>query len=99
MVRNPGAAVFTSRHGLRDVHAIERHGGEISASARQMREPWRPAHGDGAAAHTGDVQSMLVPAREPIDWSGFAVWLSMLLAAWGEQVLRVKGLVDLDDGS
>jgi G3E family GTPase len=107
---NPGAAVFTSRHGVREVHAIERrsvrevkvierHGGEVPAHGLRMRERWRPANGDMPAAHTDDVQSLLIPAQEPIDWIGFAVWLSMLVQAWGEQVLRVKGLVELDDGT
>jgi G3E family GTPase len=30
----------------------------------------------------------------PVDWVAFTVWLSMLLHAHGERVLRVKGLLD-----
>ena len=29
-----------------------------------------------------------------VDWTGFGIWLSMLLNARGEEVLRVKGLLD-----
>jgi G3E family GTPase len=35
----------------------------------------------------------------PVDWLGFAVWLSMLLHARGQDVLRVKGLLELDAGT
>jgi G3E family GTPase len=31
----------------------------------------------------------------PVDWIAFSVWLSMLLHAHGEEVLRVKGLLDM----
>lgn len=32
---------------------------------------------------------------EPLDWIAFSVWLSMLLHAHGEAVLRVKGLLEV----
>lgn len=33
----------------------------------------------------------------PVDWTGFGIWLSMLLHARGEEVLRVKGLLDVGE--
>jgi G3E family GTPase len=30
-----------------------------------------------------------------VDWTAFGIWLSMLLHARGEDVLRVKGLLDV----
>jgi G3E family GTPase len=62
-----------------------------------LREPG-PAQ-DGAATHTDDVSSLVLRAERPVDWLGFAVWLSMLLHARGQQVLRVKGLLELDEGT
>ncbi|MFO1059418.1 MAG: GTP-binding protein [Dongiaceae bacterium] len=32
---------------------------------------------------------------EPIDWSAFCIWLTMLLQARGPDILRVKGLLDV----
>ena len=32
---------------------------------------------------------------EPLDWTAFGIWLAMLLQARGEDVLRVKGLLDV----
>ena len=89
---NPAARVVTARNGLRDTVAIA----EPDASRRAAR---RRPHPDVAAGHVDDTASLFLSPRQPLDWLAFAVWLSMLLAAWGEQVLRVKGLVELEDGS
>jgi len=32
-----------------------------------------------------------------VDWTAFGIWLSMLLHARGEDVLRVKGLLDVGE--
>jgi G3E family GTPase len=94
---NPAATIGTAIHGL------------------IANEPLRPAPGaatvgpavaapgaiasQGAPGHTDDVRTLRVSADDPLDWLGFAVWLSMLLHAHGEAVLRVKGLLELDDGT
>jgi G3E family GTPase len=46
------------------------------------------AHADGVAAHA-------LVFEEPLDWTAFGVWLTMLLAARGSDVLRVKGLLNV----
>jgi G3E family GTPase len=45
-------------------------------------------HHDGIQAHSFVFENQL-------DWTAFAVWLTMLLASRGEDVLRVKGLLDV----
>ena len=45
--------------------------------------------------HEGDVRAEVLTFDEPLDWLGFGVWLTMLLHARGEDILRVKGLVDI----
>lgn len=42
----------------------------------------------------GDVRTLSLTYEEPLDWAAFGVWLSALLYAHGEKVLRVKGLID-----
>ena len=32
---------------------------------------------------------------EQLDWTAFGIWLTMLLQARGEDILRVKGLLDV----
>ncbi len=46
--------------------------------------------------HTSDsgVSTVSLTLEEPLDWTAFGVWLSALLYARGEDILRVKGLVD-----
>jgi len=45
------------------------------------------------AAHSGDVSSFTLRFGEKIDWPAFTVWLSALLHAHGDQILRVKGIL------
>lgn len=105
---NPGAVVLAARHGIRDASVSRRPGAQAAArrpgagglrragpgNSSQRRLSFEPAE-----PHADDIHSVLIPAHEPLDWLGFAVWLSMLLAAWGERVLRVKGLIELNDGA
>jgi G3E family GTPase len=41
------------------------------------------------------VRALCVTFDEPLDWTAFGIWLTMLLQARGEDVLRVKGLLDV----
>jgi G3E family GTPase len=50
------------------------------------------------AAHGEHVHAFCLFLDEQIDWTAFGVWLTMLLAARGEDVLRVKGLLDVGAG-
>jgi G3E family GTPase len=69
------------------------------ASARDGREPRRPRLHDPACAHSEDVRSLTVVRDRPMDWVGFSVWLSMLLHARGEDILRVKGVLCTEPGA
>ena len=46
-------------------------------------------HHEAVAAHSFVVD-------EPLDWTGFAVWLTMLLHSHGSNVLRVKALLNVE---
>ncbi|MEZ5102565.1 MAG: GTP-binding protein [Thermoleophilia bacterium] len=45
-------------------------------------------------AHTGHVHAFSIELDEEVDWTAFGVWLTMLLQSRGQDVLRVKGLVN-----
>jgi len=45
--------------------------------------------------HGDDIVAFCVTLDEPLEWSAFAVWLTMLLNRHGEKLLRVKGLLDI----
>ena len=78
---------------------------ESSAGAGQVPASAAPAAGGGGLApeepaphdHTGDVTSFRIETDEPVDWTVFGIWLGMLLHRHGEDVLRVKGIVDVPE--
>jgi G3E family GTPase len=45
-------------------------------------------------AHDGDIRPFCLFLDEPLDWTAFGIWLTMLLQARGSDLLRVKGLID-----
>jgi G3E family GTPase len=51
------------------------------------------AHRHDVSRHDGGIVSFTVSFAEPIDWGAFGIWLGMLVAAHGEAVLRVKGII------
>jgi G3E family GTPase len=55
-----------------------------------------PPHAPGAPhPHSTEIRSLALTFTQPLDWIAFSVWLSMLLHAYGEAVLRVKGLLNV----
>jgi G3E family GTPase len=48
----------------------------------------------GTAAH-GGVRAFAIIVDEPLDWTAFGIWLTMLLNRHGERILRVKGILAL----
>jgi G3E family GTPase len=78
--------------------------GEIAPSRLFGRPPHDPrgalprddqSQGEQEHRHEGDVHAVALTFGEPLDWLGFGVWLSMLLQARGQDVLRVKGFLDV----
>jgi G3E family GTPase len=61
----------------------------------RFRVPEAPPAGEDGHRHEDDVGAVALVVDGPLDWLGFGVWLTMLLHAHGEDLLRVKGLVDV----
>jgi G3E family GTPase len=81
---NPIAEILEVSFGA--VEPEELFGGD-SPEPPELTVESHPHH-DGIQAHSFAVE-------DPLDWSAFAVWLTMLLASRGKDVLRVKGLLDV----
>jgi len=47
--------------------------------------------------HAAGVRSLTLVLSERLDWAAFAVWLTALLHRHGRNILRVKGILDVDD--
>ncbi|RML44823.1 Cobalamin synthesis protein/P47K protein [Pseudomonas savastanoi pv. glycinea] len=88
---------------LRDTAQI--HSGDQLLLGEGMRsdEPaaevtrWQLHRVLSTSARHGDAQVCCLTFERPLDWVGFGVWLSMLLRCHGERILRVKGLLNVND--
>jgi G3E family GTPase len=49
----------------------------------------------GHGVSENEVSAFCLVLDRPVDWTAFAVWLTMLLAARGSDILRIKGLLDV----
>ena len=45
--------------------------------------------------HDRAIHAFCLTFPEPLDWTGFGIWLTMLLHAHGARVLRVKGILNV----
>ena len=46
--------------------------------------------------HDASIHSFCLVHDEPVDWTAFGIWLTMLLHTHGEDILRVKGLLNVE---
>ncbi|HEY7536388.1 MAG TPA: GTP-binding protein [Gaiellaceae bacterium] len=83
---NPTAEVLEASFG--DVTPDQLFGGPGHEPRVSVLDPDEHAHSDGVRAHS-------LVFDEQLDWTAFGVWLTMLLAARGEDLLRVKGLLNV----
>jgi G3E family GTPase len=81
---NPTAEILEASFG--DVRVEQLFGGE----------PGLRDVGRSEVPHThGEVAAHSLVFADPLDWTAFGVWLTMLLAARGGDLLRVKGLLNV----
>lgn len=45
--------------------------------------------------HSAEFRSFSITVDRPVDWTAFGIWLTMLINRHGEQVLRVKGILNI----
>jgi G3E family GTPase len=87
---NPGALLWRAADDDLDADALlsaEDHG------TRQLTE----GNDDDHHRHTNDVRTLALSIDEPVDWTRFGVWLTLLLNRHGEALLRVKGILNVAD--
>jgi G3E family GTPase len=64
-------------------------------------ERWQPADSHGHTPddhrHADDIRTLSLSFDEPVDWTRFGVWLTMLLHRHGDELLRVKGILNVAD--
>ncbi|MFD2245335.1 CobW family GTP-binding protein [Pontibacter ruber] len=87
---NPSSEVHTAVYGAADAAILF-----TPAAASGRKSERMVAASMASGAHTQDVSSVSITFEKPLDWTAFGLWLSMLLHAKGEDIMRVKGLLDI----
>ena len=102
---NPGAPVAEVAHGAVDPRFIL-HAGLFDPAAKIPDVAgWLNAAAFDAATdhhhhhdrnrHDARIAAFCITLDQPLDWQGVAMWLEMLVASRGENLLRVKGILNL----
>ena len=88
---NPTARIIVSRLGEASAALAPDEGQQ-----ELRREPVLRGPTVASQSHPS-VRSTSLAFDTPLDWTGFGVWLSMLLHVHGSNVLRIKGLLNIGD--
>ncbi len=102
---NPSAPIFAAADGVKpdDLLTSDLYdpAGKTEEVRRWLREEAlkdaHPAHAQDVNRHDRRIHAFCLTFDEPLDWTAFGIWLTMLLHAHGEDVLRVKGLLNVLD--
>ncbi len=90
---NPDAPMIRAGDPDLDAVALLDHGGTAPGSHAP------PMHRICDAPYQSDhwerIRSFVVTVEQPLDWTAFGVWLTMLINRHGDKVLRVKGILNL----
>jgi G3E family GTPase len=91
---NPSARIFEIPFGEVDPDELLRPA--VGRSLAGLRDATNGA-APQSAHHVSRIYSTSLTFDGPIDWAAFGIWFSMLLHARGEDVLRVKGLLNVGE--
>jgi G3E family GTPase len=83
---NPAAPLLSAAEALDTAVLLQAGSG---GGFKAIEEP-----ATGMAPHRG-VNAFSIIVDEPLDWTAFGIWLTMLLNRHGERILRVKGILAL----
>jgi G3E family GTPase len=102
---NPGAPMVQVAHGAVDPGFVLHAGLFDPASKIPDVAGWLNAAAFDASAehhhhhdpnrHDARIGAFCITLPEPLDWQGVAMWLELLVASRGENLLRVKGILNL----
>jgi G3E family GTPase len=75
-----------------DIHDPKGKGQEIK-HLMSVAEAEADDHADHK--HTSGVTSFALTFDQPLDWTAYGVWMTMLLNHYGDKVLRIKGMLNV----
>jgi G3E family GTPase len=103
---NPAAPIADAAHGVVDPGFILHAGlfdpaaknpdvaGWLNAAAYEAAGDHHHHHHD-RNRHDDRIRAFCITLEDPLDWPALAMWLEMLVASRGENLLRVKGILNL----
>jgi G3E family GTPase len=96
---NPGAPLWRGAEDDLDADALLSPDGDGDGDGV---ERWQPADGIGHTVddhhrHGEAIRTLALSFDEPVDWTRFGIWLTMLLHRHGNELLRVKGILNVAD--
>lgn len=86
------AGGLTSPKALERLAAPKAHGGSLDPD-RHPEIDHRHHHHDGG--HASKIHAFVITIEQPVDWTAFGIWLTMLLNRHGAKILRMKGILHL----
>ncbi len=101
---NPAASIVFSAAASLDAEALLSGSAFAGGTHSEAVSAWfaeaAEAHGHHGHTHDpnrhgSDIHAFAIVLDQPLDWTAFGIWLTMLLNRHGEAVLRVKGILDI----
>jgi G3E family GTPase len=92
---NPAATIFEAVRGVIEPLKL------LDVPAPGSAEAWAAAGAEDAAGghghshHAQEITTFAVAIEKPVTWSGYAAWTAALRAFPGEDLLRIKGLLNV----
>ena len=107
---NPAARILTVQHGAVEP-AVLFNAGLYDAETKSpdvrrwlRAEAYAEGHGHGHAQghghdvnrHDDRVRAFCLDYERPLNWDNFNAWIEMLITFYGADILRIKGLLDVE---
>ena len=95
---NPGAPLWRGAEDDIDADALLSADGDAAEHWQRADRLGDIGHApDDHHRHADDICTLALSFDEPVDWTRFGIWLTMLLHRHGDALLRVKGILNVAD--
>lgn len=88
---NPSTEIIEAVHGNADVNIIKGNHKVFPLESLKLNSEQNNGH------YSTNIKSISFTFNKPLDWTAFGLWLSSLLHANGENIMRVKGLLEVGE--
>lgn len=93
---NPVARVFVANQGrVADGNDLWGTDVESPVGRPKIYDESTPQSAIPVGRESSHTRALTITFLEPLDWVGFGIWLSMLVYARGEDILRIKGFLNV----